>query len=358
MAETRFIKTVTFGGYDKGDVDKRFDYLYSQYYENKNELRETKLMLAKLRDGNDEAAAHDSVLAGERAKLTEFQVKNETLTEKLRSTEEDNKAKDKEITELKAKLEEVEKALNDATTQLQSVQGGGDAAMLGVVFAEAQKSANMIMATAKQQAQDLENDSKKLAENTVTDANNKAAKIVYEAEKYAAQLTADVENKTSQMDAASGNLKAAMLDEVTKIGEEVSKLKEVLLEFEKNGMSKIEESEKLINDTKSELTAGGVPVFTAPEVHEPDLPDAPELEPVDNTYVTGTDEATKKKNEDLEKLKAMANSIDNMSKEKAMQQESDKKEDADNTSSEENEQPKKKAGGDLSELLKQAKAIK
>ncbi|MBR1749743.1 MAG: plectin [Ruminococcus sp.] len=376
MAETRFIKTVTFGGYDKGDVDKRFDYLYSQYYENKNELRETKLMLSKLRDGSDEAAAHDSVIAGERAKLTEFQVKNEQLSEKLKSAEEDNKAKEKEIADLKARLEETEKALSDATTQLTAVQGGGDAAMLGVVFAEAQKSANMILSTAKQQASDLETDSKKLAENTVTEANNKAAKIIYEAEKYAAQVTADADNKSAQMDAASGNLKAAMLDEVTKIGEEVSKLKAVLVDFEKNGISKIEESEKLIKDTKADLTAGGVPVFTTPEVHEAKIPDAPELTPVDNTYATGTDELTKKKNEDLEKLKAMAKSIDSSKGDTKKEEKADKggvdlaslakqaaslggdkKSDA-NKSEKKAEQPKKKSGGDLSDLLKQAKSIK
>ena len=65
MAETRFIRTVVFGGYDKGDVDKKLDYIYNLFFDNKNKLRETKLLLDKIRGGADEKDALDSVLAGE-----------------------------------------------------------------------------------------------------------------------------------------------------------------------------------------------------------------------------------------------------------------------------------------------------
>jgi chromosome segregation ATPase len=201
MAESRFIRTVVFGGYDKSDVDKKFEFLYSQYYDMKNSLREAKLMLNKYKEGASEEALMESVLANERAKLTEFQVKNETLSEKLKATDDDNKAKEKELAELKEKLKATEDTLNDVNTKLQAANGGGDAAMLGVVFAEAQKSANMIISQAQKQADDLKTDSEKLAANAVAEANNKAAKIIYDAEVRAAKLSAEAENKSAETEA-------------------------------------------------------------------------------------------------------------------------------------------------------------
>ena len=338
MEETRFIKTVTFGGYDKGDVDKKLEYLYSQVYDLKNELRETKLMLNKFKEGTSEEAAHESVLANERAKLTEMQVKNEAMSEKLKSTDEDNKAKEKEIEELKKANKELNDALADANVKLQNASGSGDAAMLGVVFAEAQKSANLIVSTAKQQAEDMENDSRKLAENTVADANNKAAKIIYDAEKQAAEITVKAENDSARMSAASDNMKATMLSEISKIGLEVSKLKNVLAEFSESGLGMLDKSEELIKDTKAELTAGGVPVFRDPQLKEVVLPDKPELAAVDNTYASN-DEPAPKVNEELERLKAMASAI------------GDKKPDG-------NDSEEKSGGVDLAELAKKAAALK
>lgn len=339
MAESRFIRTVTFGGYDKGDVDSRLDYLYSQVYDLKNELRATKLINAKLKDGSDEDAAEKSVLANERMKLTELQVKNESLSEKLKSTDDDNKKKDEELTALRAQVKELEDQLADANTKLSAASGGGDAAMFGAVFAEAQRSANMIVNTAKQQAEDLENDSKKLAENMVIDANNKASKIIYEAETRAAQIEADSKNDAAKMSAASENMKASMLNDLNMIGLEVAKLKKVFEDFEKSGMDKIKESEQLLDGTKAELMAGGVPVFKEPQLVAPELPDAPEYQKVDNTYSTGSDEKAKKNNEELDKLKAMAESIGG------------KKEQP------KDEEKPAKSGG-LGDLLKQAKSIK
>lgn len=337
MAETRFIKTVTFGGYDKGDVDKKLEYLYTQVYDLKNELRETKLMLNKFKEGTSEEAAHESVLSNERNKLTEMQVKNEAMSERLKSAEDDNKKKEAELVTLRQAKAELEEALADANTKLAASSGGGDAAMFGVVFAEAQKSANLIVSTAKQQAEDLENDSKKLAENTVIEANNKAAKIIYDAEKRAAEITADAENNSAKMEAATGNMKATMLNEVTRIGAEVAKLKKVLTEFRDTGLSMIDKSEALIEDTKADLTSGGIPVFKDPALHDPFVPEAPVYQETDNSYETGMDEQSKKKNEELEKLKAMAESI------------GDKKTD---------DKKQQSSGPDLSALSKQAAALK
>ena len=344
MAETRFIKTVVFGGYDKADVDKKLEFLYTQYYDMKNSLREAKLMLNKYKEGAGEEAVMESVLANERAKLTEFQVKNEAMSESLKSIDDDNKNKEKEIAELKAKLQETEEQLKDANSKL-AASSGNDAAMLGVVFAEAQKSANMIIQTAQKQANDMEADSKKLAENTVTDANNKAMKIIYEAEVNAAKITADAENASANMQAASGNLKASMLADVNRLSADMANLKKLLAQFQTDGMSVLDESEKLLSSTKAELTAGGVPVFKEPSAVEAKMPAVPEYAAVDNTYNTGVDEAEKKKNEELDKLKAMAGALGGKPKEEPK------------PAAPAAEAPKS-GGTSLDDLLKKAKSIK
>ncbi len=366
MAETRFIKTVAFGGYDKNDVDKKLEYLYSQVYDLKNELRETKLMLNKFKEGSTEEAAHESVLANERAKLTEMQVKNEAMSERLKSTDEDNKNKEKELAELRAQNKEMQDTLADANSKLAAASGGGDAAMFGTIFAEAQKSANLIVSTAKQQAADLESDSKKLAENTVIDANNKASKIIYDAEKQAAEIVTNAENDSAKMEAASDNMKATMLNEVSKIGLEVSKIKKLLSEFQENGLGLLDKSETLINDTKAELTAGGIPVFKDPELKTPSVPEAPELQPVDNTFASNESEDNKK-NEELERLKAMANALGDKKPEDkpadggvdlaSLAKQAAALKDG-SAAPEEKKEDAPKKGPDLGDLLKQAKALK
>ena len=354
MAETRFIKTVVFGGYDKADVDKRFEFLYSQYYDMKNALREAKLMLNKYKEGSDAEAVHESVLANERAKLSEFQVKNETLTEKLKATDDDNKKKEAEIAALKEKLEQTEAELKDTKSKLQAASGSGDATMLTTVFTEAQKSANMIIETAQKQASEMDADSKKLAENMVADANNKAAKIIFDAETQSAKLIADAENMSNSMQVASGNMKATMLTDMENISSEIERLRTLLDEFGKTGTKILDDSSKLLDESKKELTAGGVPTFKEPVIREPKLPEAPVYAEIDNTYMTGIDENERKKNEELDKLKAMAESL---SGSKAKAAEEPKKE----AEPKKEEEPKKAdapAAGGLADILKKAKSIK
>ena len=147
--------------------------------------------------------------------------------------------------------------------------------------------------------------------------------------------------------------------------------KQVIVDFEQSGLGKINESEKLLDDTRAELMAGGVPVFKEPEMVEAVLPDAPEYQKIDNTYSTGTDEKTKKKNEELDKLKAMADSIGGNG---AKADKADKAEDAgaidlaslakqaaaiDGKKSQPSKKEDKPAkDGGLGDLLKQAKSIK
>ena len=54
MAEPRFIKTVTFGGYDKESVVRRMEFLNTQIHDLRNELRETKLLIEAYKKGSDQ----------------------------------------------------------------------------------------------------------------------------------------------------------------------------------------------------------------------------------------------------------------------------------------------------------------
>ncbi len=310
MAESRFIKTVTFGGYDKNDVDKKLEYLYTQVYELKNELRVTKLSLDELRKGTDEEKAHESILAAERAKLTQVQVQNETLSEKYKAADDENKQKDNTIAALKAELDAFKTAKEEVEGQLKALSAGSDAAALSTVFIEAQKSANLLEETAKKKAAELEEDAKKLAEDTIDEANNKAMKIVFEAETRAAEIDAEAKNRSEEMDAASDNLRANLLADVERFSAEVEKLRDVFDTFRKEGIEKLDESEKLLRSADKTLKAGGVPTFRDPKKFDPEYPEAPEYKKINAVYASDESEAEKKKKEELEKLAAMAASLD------------------------------------------------
>lgn len=315
MAETRFIRTVVFGGYNKSDVDKKLEYTYNLFFDCKNKLREAKLLLNKMRDGAGEDDALDSVLADERAKLTELQVKNEQLVEKARSLSDDNARKDQELQALKEKLAATEAKLNEAQAQLASEGGTNSGAMLNVVFQQAQNSANLILSTAQKQASDLDSDSKKLAENTVTDANNKAKIIIFEAETKAAEIEAAAKEKSAAMDVASGNIKAALLSDVERMSIEFAKFKDLFDKFGSVGTDMITQSMDILNSAVVDLTTGGVPVFREPEKFDTEMQDRPTLEDIDEFYITGsdTDEAvnadSERTNDALQKLKEKAASL-------------------------------------------------
>ncbi len=310
MAESRFIRTVTFGGYDKNDVDKKLEYLFSQVYELKNELRVAKLRLDEYKKGTDEEKAHESILAAERAKLTQVQVQNETMSEKLKASDEELKKKDAQIADMKAELESLKAAKEEADSQLSALSAGSDAAALSTVFIEAQKSAKLLEDNAKKKAKDLEADVKKLSENTIDEANNKAKKIIFEAESRAAEINAEAKNKSEQMDAASDNLRASLLSDVERFSGAVDKLKSVFEAFQKDGLDKLGESEELLKAADRTLKAGGVPQFREPKRFDPEYPQAPEYKKINASYASAESEADKKKKEELEKLAALAASLD------------------------------------------------
>lgn len=364
MAETRFIKTVTFGGYDKTEVDKRLEYFYTKLYELKNELRETKLTLEEYKKGTPAEKASETVLAGERAKLTQVQVQNETMSDKIKNIEEENKQKESEIQALKDKNKALSDELEEKRKRIEALEAGGAAEALSSVFIEAQKSANLLVATSKKEADELDNKSKLAAEDIVTDANNKAKKIIFDAEKEAAVIAADAQNKSEQMSAASNNMKAVLLGEIESYSKQMEKMKELFADFEKDGRKKLDDSLELLGKAKGQLSSGGVPVFREPEIIEPAIPEEPVYEELAGRK---EDEAKKQKaNMDLEKLAAMASAIGGGAKPEAAESKPDENsaETADKAEASEGadggdkkEGPRSGGGIDLAALAAQAAAL-
>ncbi|MDE5584579.1 MAG: hypothetical protein K2J08_12860 [Ruminococcus sp.] len=285
MAETTFLKTVTFGGYEKQDVEKRFRTLCEQISELQCELREAKLSLTKFRTGADAEKTYESVLKEERDRLKKLQAENITLNEKLKAYESESAQKDEKIKTLENSVAELEHMLSESDMKMASFQAKDDVTALSVVFAEAKKSAKIITESATKKAEELAEDSRKLAENIVAEANNKASEIVYDAEVYASEMMAEVENQTSEMKNSSGNLKALLLDDANVISKKFNELRKAL-----------ENSEKLLSKTIDTLTKDGVPVFEKAEKVEPDLPEKPVYEKTDYAYhATKKSETTPKK---------------------------------------------------------------
>jgi len=361
MAETRFIKTVAFGGYDKNDVEKKLEFLYSQLHDLRIELRDSKLALDKYKKGTEEEKIHEALLSAEKARLTEVQVQNETMSDKIKSLEDENENKNSEIEILKNQNLELEKTISNLKKELLGYKAENEAAALSGVFIAAQDSANMLEENARKKAGEIEADAKKLTENMVTEANNKAAQIIYDAEKQAAEIHADALNKAEEMKVASNNMKAVMVKDISKIGDEIAKVKLAMEKFAETGYSLLDDSETLLRETENELKNDGVPVFKNPETYAPEYPESPELQPVDSNYRTANPVQEKKKNAELEKLQAMAAALNSEMSDDTPEStneensaEQDEQTDKPESSDDKNENNSQKGGIDLAELAKQA----
>lgn len=348
MAETRFIKTVEFGGYDRNDVIKRLEFLNSQVFDLRNELRETKLITEEYKKGSDEEKAHETVLAQEKVKLTSLQVQNETTSAKLKAAEEDKAKLEEQLAVLKAKNQELTKDLDDVRAKLQALTADNEATALSQVFIAAQASANALVENANKEAETKKAETEELVREMIDDANHTAAEIVYEAEKRAAETDAQSRNDAEKMKVASNNLRAEMLGDVEELSSRMAELDEVfsLLKTRSADVS------KLLRDTENKLTAGGVPEFRVPETFTADIPEAPEPRK--------TPDAAKKSNAKLEELQKMAEALNGSEGQKDGETVGEAGDN--NGKAEENtEKPaegKKSGGIDLAELMKQANELK
>ncbi len=305
MAEPRFIKTVTFGGYDKESVVRRMEFLNTQIHDLRNELRETKLLLEAYKKGSDQEKAHESVLAEERAKLTQVQVQNNTLNLKLKATDDENNSLQEEIKKLKNEMSELQDKLKATESKCAALMAQDEAMALSNVFIEAQKSSSMLEGTAKSKAAEIEFKTKKLAENIVAEANVEAEQIIFEAERTAAEKIAEARNQAEQMNVASNNLRASILENVNTLKRHMGLVRDSLEDFRKDGISRLIEADECLNKTEMSLKEGGVPVFKIPENIEPEIPERP----MSLSEKIKNEDDKRKQQEELDKLKQMAESI-------------------------------------------------
>ena len=358
MAEPRFIKTVTFGGYEKEGVIKRFEFLNTQVHDLRNELRETKLVLEAYKKGTEQEKALESVLSEERAKLTQVQVQNNTLNLKLKATDDENNNLQQQIKDLQAEIAGLNDQLKAAESKCAALMAQDEAMALSNVFIEAQKSSAMLEGAAKSKAAEIESRSKELSERIIEEANVEAQQIIYDAEVTSAEMIADAKNKTEQMDVASNNLRAAALDDVTVLKEQVAFMEQAFEELRDQGIDRLIKAKELLQTTENKLKDGGVPVFRVPETFQPELPEKPATLSEKLREDSRSEEDKRKKQEELEKLKQMAESIGS------------KKDDANKGANEEKEasseqkQPEKPASGekkggklDLAALAAKANSI-
>lgn len=310
MAETKFMKIVTYGGYDKDDVMKQFASYNLRISELKNQLDEAKAQLNVYKSGGDAEAAYEAAMAQDRAKLSEAMAQNETVDSMLKSYEDQIQAKDAEIKSLHEAAAELSASLSDANAKINAMQSGDEAMALSNIFLEAQKTGNNLKSAARAEADKVKEDAMALAEDIVREANNEAAKIVYEAEKNAAVATANAQNDVEQMSVATNNMRAAMLENIEGLTAEVANIKAVLDEFSKTGLDDLIKAQDLIKGTENTLKSGGVPKFQQAKTFSPKLPQEPKYTPPQQKNANKPpQQPEKKKNGGLDALQKMANSI-------------------------------------------------
>ncbi len=253
MDETRFIKTVTFGGFDKTDVLEHLENLNGQVFSLKNELRDAKYLLEAYRVGATTEKACETALAEERAILSKYQVANETLSTKLTTALEENNACQQQIKALKKEIDDLNAKLKNSNDMIVALQAGSEAAALGNVFIEAQKASDMLVGEARSKAAQINYDAKKTADDTIDGANRIAEKIIMDAERTAANTIADAEKKAEEMNAASDSVRSAVTKNADILAKGIGTLKYLIDDLSRTSSSALSQSEKLLGEMSAAL---------------------------------------------------------------------------------------------------------
>lgn len=263
MDNSGFLKSVSFGGFDKKDVLAYVDDLNTKIYNLESELEDAK---AKLGEGGGTAniagaEEYEQLLAKERAKANELMANNDTLKLTIQSHEDEIKAKDAEIEQLKEKITELE---NNASVQ----QPATSEFDIGSVFVEAKNAADRIIAEARNAAKKMNDDAKELAEQVVDEANNKATDIVSDANSKANKIVADAEEESKGIHTAAEEVKKAVQSDIRDFSENVAKLNDLISGFSAESLEKLDKAKTILNDVETALEKGEpVPAFTAEPVH-------------------------------------------------------------------------------------------
>ena len=351
MAEIKFIRTVSFGGYDKIDVLQRFELLNSTICDLKSELRTTKLLLEGYKKDADQDKTVNNILAGERTKMTQLEVQNETLNTKLKDLEGTNNDFEEKIKKLKAENEELADKLEKAESKITVLESKSDALAFSNVFLEAQKSADLLIQNAKTQAEEINAEAEKTANSIIAEANKEAETIFYDAHKKAAENIDDAAKEAEEMKVASGNMRSVMLGDIQELNDSINAVKEALDAFVKNGSEGLDKYKQLLGETEDTLKKDGTPVFEDPAEVSTELPEKPQtvLEMLKDERAAEAENAKKKSS--LDRLQKMAEALNGTPSD-----EGDKAEEAEDKP----EKDAKKPGGkiDLAALANQANALK
>ncbi|MDR0947024.1 MAG: hypothetical protein LBM87_04705 [Ruminococcus sp.] len=254
MEGTGFLKTVNFGGFDKKDVLAYVDELNTKIYTLEAELDEKKQLL-DASGGTAGSEKYEELLKADKTKITELQTSNDSLKIQLQSTVDELKQKEAEVLALKSKNTALEDEL--ATAKQKAAAGGESNAMdLSQVFMEAQKSANSIVSQAKENARKMDEDAKKLANQVVDDANGKASTIVKQADERASRILTEAEDKTAEMRAQAEAVKASITTQMTDLGNNLNKLREVIISFSDDSDERIKEAVTIVNKTHDVVSKG------------------------------------------------------------------------------------------------------
>ncbi len=252
MADTLFIKATAFCGYDKADVDKRLETLYSLIYNLKNEIRENKQIIKKYEEGYSQDKAYENALAVERAQLTQLQVKNENLSEKNKARKEELNIKEQENTKLREEIETLKAEVEELRLKQLALKNN-DTEDLGIIFIEAKKSRDLIVNNAKQEASSYKDEAKKFAEGLIAETNEKVEKLIKDAEQKAADIIATAEEKNKKLVETENTLKENILTNMSNLDAEIKNIKSVLDEFNLKTSSFIVDSEVLLSGVQDKL---------------------------------------------------------------------------------------------------------
>lgn len=249
MADTLFIKAAAFGGYDKNDVDKRLDTLYTLIYNLKNEIRENKQIIKKYEEGYSQDKAYENAIAVERAQLTQLQVKNENLIEKNKSRQEELKSKELE----NAKLTEEIAALKEEVEVLRLEQltlKNNNTEDLGIIFIEAKKSRDLIVNKAKEEANEIMDEARKFCEDLVAETNEKIHKLIDNAEKKASDVIKESEIRRKALVDEEAAMKTAFLEKIMTYTEELNNIKTSVDAFTAASDAFFGESKTLLDESE------------------------------------------------------------------------------------------------------------
>ncbi len=254
MDSSGFLRSVSFGGFDKKDVLAYVDDLNTKIYTLEADLDDAKKKVGSGKGGHFEGKEeYEQLLAKERAKSSEFMAKVDTLNLTIQSNESVIVDKDKEIESLKAKIEELENA--KPAEQQQDTTASFD---IGSVFIEAKKSADKIVSEARAAVKKMDADAKALAEQVIEEANAKAQSIVFEANEKAEDILRNAENKSAELERMSRDVQAKIKNTIDSMFDNINKINETISDFSRGSTISLEKAKNIITEAQNAINPGAV----------------------------------------------------------------------------------------------------